>query len=437
MNKVIIILCLLSLTLTIDYSLSLISAVAYWINTGGNEKYAGLIFGIYDASTIFITPILAWKIEKSKWSYKMIFISSLIINIIGNASYSLANYFNKWQLIAIGRFVSGIGASVLPLLMVYVTKYMSKDEQPSAVSNIKYISAISRVMGPIIGSILTISTVHNRTIIEKLFNMYTMVGWIPILIAIVAILIICKYFEDKGTDVMLPSYSVNPDDEKVPICEIIMDIMPIWIIGFISTAIYWLMIGNGFTIAIYFFDIIENEHQLWKLYISGLGGFICAFILFTISKKALSGLRGMFISIIIQTIGTYFFLIKRNWAFYVAVGVSTFGYGMMIPSVNIINNTIIKNYKENLGNFMGFMISILTAIQATARFVGPTAFSTYNFTKSIAGTNCDLSDVDHYNTSGCVITNYIKFSLIYISISSGLMILFVLLCYKCKAYKHF
>src|SRR5579872_1788555 len=118
-SKTVITLCLISFTLTIDYSLSLISAEAYWVMMGGNKDLSGLIFGLYDASTIIISPLLAVYLGRFDGSYKGIFLWGLIINAVGNLLYALAYIASSWSLIVAGRVISGIGATVLPLAMVY------------------------------------------------------------------------------------------------------------------------------------------------------------------------------------------------------------------------------------------------------------------------------------------------------------------------------
>src|SRR6218665_511977 len=95
-GKIIAILCFLSFTLTIDYSLSLISEEAYWVSTGGNKRLSGVVFGLYDASPIVVAPLLAWYLGKGG-SYKKMFLIGLIINIVGNAFYAMADLVSRWS----------------------------------------------------------------------------------------------------------------------------------------------------------------------------------------------------------------------------------------------------------------------------------------------------------------------------------------------------
>jgi MFS family permease len=421
MVKIIAIFCLLSFTLTIDYSLSLISAEAYWIETGGNHHFSGLVFGIYDALTIFITPLIAIYIGKNG-SYKKIFIIGLIINILGNILYALAYFFHSWIMIISGRGLAGLGATTLPMLMVYITDYMDRDSQISAVGYIKYVSAITRMIGPALGSIFTVTN-HKEELWGKLFNMYTFVGWIPICFAILTIIVVGLFFQDisdnKKENIPISMRS-DGDNGRSGICVIISELWTVWIIGFMSTFIYWLYMGNSFVIATHFFHVIDNEHELWRIYISGFGGFILAFVLFMLARNILSGIYGLVGSIILLILGTCLYLVCYNWMFYVAVGLSTFAYGVMIPSINIINNTIAKQNKQILGDKMALTISFLTIIQSLARFIGPAMIITF-----IVGDNsaeCNFTNSDNYITDGCKIHAYYIMGGGYIGISAISMV---------------
>ena len=427
MSHTLVIFCLLSFTLTIDYSISLISAEAYWVSMGGNDDLSGIIFGLYDASTIIITPILAIYIGKGG-SYKLMFICGLIINMLGNAVYALAYLASSWKMIVIGRTMSGIGSTVLPLLMVYVTDNIESSMQITAVGYIKYVSAVSRIIGPVIASLLTF-TVITDGIVSSIFNMYTLVGWIPIIMDIITLLAVLIYFEET-----VPNEDASNTNQKyVSISDIIYEFYPILTIGFVSTFIYWAFMGNSFIIATHHFHILNNEHDLWRIYVSGCVGFVISFVAFLLAKQFLSELYGLVLSIVLLTCGSYVYLASPDWAFYVAVGISTFAYGLMIPSVNILNNTLAKKNKTFLGKYMAITISLLTVIGSLARFAGPAMFTV--FTTSDIHNNCNFSNKDNYNTSGCTVDNYIASNTSYITIAFVLMILSCVALYnrlKCE-----
>jgi len=105
----------LSFVLSIDYSLGLISTQAYWVGTHGNIKLCGLVFGLYDSLIIVSTPLLGWLQDYKEISYKKIFSICLIINMIGNLMYALADYNDTWVLILFGRLIGGLGNNKLDI----------------------------------------------------------------------------------------------------------------------------------------------------------------------------------------------------------------------------------------------------------------------------------------------------------------------------------
>lgn len=417
-SKIIAVFCFLSFTLSIDYSLSLISAQAYWIANGGDQNLTGLLFGIYDGPTIIVAPLLAIILGKQVISYKTVFIIGLIINLIGNILYALADVSNSWLLIIIGRGVAGLGASVLPLIMTYVAENLEKDEQQTAVGYIKYISAISRVIGPAIGSILSFSY-HAEGTIGRIFNLFTLVGWIPAFFALLCIIALCIFFEEESSS---NGANINDDtDTDLPtIITILSSFWSILLLGFASTYIYWFFLGNAFMITTHHFHIITNDHDLWKIYLTGFAGFIMAFLVFVGLKQYLTGHGALWASIIIQSVSTYLFLPSHDAFFYIAVGLTTFAYGLMIPSLNVQNNILAKKLKKSLGSSMAFAVSLLIVVQSLARFTGPPSFDI--FTAPDKSTDCSFSDPHNYITAGCTITHYAVSGAIFTTLASLMMI---------------
>lgn len=411
MVSFIVIFCLLAFALTIDYSLSLISTVAYWVDMGGNPDLSGLIFGLYDASTIIVVPILSFYLE-SGGSYKKMFIMGLAINIFGEVFYALANVAESWEMILAGRLIAGLGATVLPMIMVYMVNNISYEDQPKSVGYVKYTAAFSRFIGPVIGSIITVAKGHDDSGLGKLFNVYTLAGWIPICVGLVTMVLLVKYFNEEG---------INPNTGNVKFCRILSLFWPIQVIGFICTFVYWFFMGNSFIIATHHFNVIHNGHQLWHIYITGLVGFILSFALFLSYKKKVAGFNGLFISFTTLSIGSLIFCFKGNWAFYLGIGVTTFAYGLSIPSINILNNRLAKQVKGMLNNNVAMAVTALTISQSLSRFAGPSMFTA---TIHINDSNeCDFSDPDNYVIGGCEIKGYLTSTIIYISAGYALMVL--------------
>jgi len=400
--------CVISFALSIDYSIGLISTQAYWERTGGNKNLAGLVFGLYDGFTIIVTPILAYLIDSKKLTYKSMFIGCTITNIIGNLIYIFAYFTSSWVMVLVGRTTAGIGASCVPLLMCYVADRIEKKDQQNMIGYVKYIAALSRSVGPILGSIFSAFVVG-----DEIINLYTLAGWVPVLFALITLFVIFTWTEDN------PLIENKMDIMPMNITSIICFFIPVWIIGFVSTFIYWFYVGNAFVLGTHFFHIVNNNKQLGNLYYSGLGGYALAFLVFLKFKEKLSGLDGLFFSLVILSTSIFFYIAQNNVMYYVAVGITTFGYGLTIPSINFLNNTLAKNLRSTLKGYFNIVVIILTIFQGVARFIGPTLF-----TISIHQQRDNACNVDGnvYDTSGCNLYKFVFIAVVYNCVSVILML---------------
>lgn len=401
-----LIFCLIAFALSLDYSLGLISLQAYWIDTGGDKDLLGLIFGMYDGFTIVIAPIIAWLINHQRIKYKTVFIISLILNIVGNILYGCAHSAQSWVLILIGRIIAGIGATSLPVLTVYIAEMMTRDQQKSAIGYVKYTSALTRVVGPTLGSILSLSHIQEN----RFMNQYTLVGWIPVPIALIIMIAVVFWKEDDP----IVEQEDNNSETSANLFHILSIFWPMMLLGFTTTFIYWYFMGNSFLIATHHFHVVNSQNDLGNLYYSGLGAFVLAFILFMAFKKHISSKIGLWVSSIMLFSTSFLYLFENNVVFYFAVGLTTFSYALLIPSINVQNNLLAKETKNILGKSIGVSITTLTVAQSLARFSGPASFAL--FKKLVENNNCDFSNLNKYITQGCQIENYILTSISFISV---------------------
>lgn len=387
---------------------------------GGDDNMLGVVFGIYDGLTIIVAPLMALIADYDVMKYRTIFLLSIVINIIGNLLYSLAYVFTSWIMILLGRIVAGFGASTLPLIIVFIAKSMIKNEQITAVGYVKYTSALSRVMGPIIGIVLSLTKLDYGVI-----NIYTLSGWIPSIFGVITLIVIKFCWKilvlEYGDDHIL-----IPNNTSIkPINILVLIIRYFWhinILGFFSTFIYWYFMGNSFLIATHYFHIVHNEHQLGRLYYAGLGAFVLAFIIFIKYKKIISGMIGLCVSILILGVFSYLYLFNYgvDVIYYIANGVTTFAYALLIPSINVQNNGIAKRNNTILGKYMGFTITLLTVSQSLARFAGPSMFILLKHVND--DVDCDLHNKDNYVLTNCVIDGFVVSSALFASISFVVMI---------------
>jgi hypothetical protein len=176
-----------------------------------------------------------------------------------------------------------------------------------------------------------------------------------------------------------------------------------------------MFMGNAFIVATYYYNVIHGQHELYLIYITGFAGFILSFLLFFFGKKKLPKFKTLTLAVITLLISSYVFVIPYDAMFFVAVGITTFAYALMIPYINVLNNQIGKTIQKDIGSAMVYAIFLLTIFQSAARFAGPAAFAI--FTHTITDQDCNFEDKHHYVTIGCIINGYIGQNISYISVS--------------------
>ena len=411
-TKSLITLCALSLNLCLDYSLSSISLQAYWLTLGGDPDWTGFVFGAYDLLTIIIAPSISWIVSRYKYtSFRYMFIYAVLLNLSGNILYSVAGYFNEWLLLFSGRIIAGCGASFLPLIMVYVSMSIDKQHQQLVVGYIKYSAALARIIGPVIASILVLTPSdtqfnNNQNTLQVLFNVYTLPTWIAVCFNICVLISTLIFVTNPNVvdelSVKRINNSINNDDDNDKNGTNVFTLYwYIWVIGLLSTFLYWMMMANGFLISAAYYHLIHSTRDLWKIYISGLAGFLIAFAFFIKFKRKIKPYWFLVIALIILHLGAIFFNVKQYYFYYVAVGVSTLGYGITIPSINVNNNLVTKQNYSIIGGYRALVISILTIFQSIGRLLGASTFTWI--------TNINVNDqcnVDEFIVDGCSIENY-------------------------------
>ena len=179
--------------------------------------------------------------------------------------------------------------------------------------------------------------------------------------------------------------------------------------------------GNAFILGTHFFHVISDEKDLGNLYYAGLGGFVASFITFYFFKKSISNEKGLLISTICSIPTVFLFMIQKNPMYFVAVATTTYAYGLMIPSINYLNNCLAKNLRGILKGKFGIMVTALSISQGFARFIGPTLFTLSIPQENKA--NCTLDDGEKYKTDGCGLHHFVIISAVYNCVCAFLIII--------------
>lgn len=145
-------------------------------------------------------------------------------------------------------------------------------------------------------------------------------------------------------------------------------------------------------------------------------------------KKYFNNIYGLICANVILIISCYLYLPNIFLLFYVSVGITTFAYGLMIPSLNIINNQIGKLLKDELRSYLPLVLIMLTIVQSIARFCGPALFTLY--AQLVENNRCNFDDKNKYIIDGCDIKHYIMGNSIIISICCLIIIISVYILRK-------
>lgn len=404
---------MISTVLSLDFSLSLLTFQSYWLSVGGGEHLSGFAFGSYDLVGIIGAPLSGWMSDRI--GMKSVFVFGLLFNIVGNIGYAFAGFFRSYYVLLSGRFVSGIGASVLGLTLAYVTKTVPGSEQLKIVGYLKYSSAFSRIIGPTLASFLVLSPT-NYSSHQKMFdpsallNLYTLPGWIAAVLGMVVLgLLVALFrspesFDKRYEDIADPinsSIVVSPSKN-----DIYLNLGFVLAIQLIGAFAYWALGANLFLLAMVQYRIIHKHQDLWKLYITGIVAFTLAFAVFMPLKTRVSPHKIMFVGMLITLFGTLLFtpFISHPPAslFYLGIGFTTFGYALFTPGVNAVYSKLVKKHASLFGSFQDLIVSFISVSGSVARLSGPALFSWIVHLGQ--NQNCD---VDKFQVHGCKLENVI------------------------------
>ena len=223
-----IVVCI-GMALAVDYSLVMVSIPNYWANVSPNAlNQMGLVVGLYDLSQFLFAPLFGWLADR--FGLKRAFCASLGVNILGNAIYScgivvggyrgtnvngIAVFGTAWML-AVGRFVGGIGSGALALSAVYftITTSIADRQKASIAQQAPLVTA--RSLGPTAGCMLIVFTpqfLSHTDKFQQTFNFLTEAGWLCVGLSSMALVLTAVAFDDPPKSVLLRAKrSVVPRD---------------------------------------------------------------------------------------------------------------------------------------------------------------------------------------------------------------------------------
>eukprot|EP01135_Chromosphaera_perkinsii_P004428 Nk52_evm6s281 gene=Nk52_evmTU6s281 len=379
--------------LALDFSIVTISIQAYWsILAPDKEDLYGFAFGIYDLAQFLFMPFLAYIADRL--NIKLSFCLALAFNVIGNCIYALAyvagdaSYdtngaytVGKWEMILAGRFIAGIGSSALGLGVIYFTQVSTISERAEVMAILRGSQTIARTLGPNIALPLVAMDMNIHTTIEKVFNFYTIPGWIAAFVSL-TMLILCIFAFDNPKEAVLENSDEEGEVEDVSSgpksFTLKQNAFVIFFLQFVQTFIIMLVYSQLFGFAVAQYNLVHSSYDLWKIYMGFAAGALPA--VYAIRHLSIGNIvrDTTFVQIaLVLNMATNILLVEYShpenyWLYYAAtvllVCVLIFFYSML----ESFWTKKVSQFRASAGSRYGMWITTLNTAGALGRFLGPT-----------------------------------------------------------------
>ena len=142
--------CLNGLVDAISFMVVAPSIVFYVLSMGGSKEQYGLILSIFSFASFIFKPILGFWCDKSK-EFRAPYLVSIAVASLGGLLYFLANAFSSrvaLLLIAVGRFLGGVGAANSTLGFTYVAQVVPRPQLTKANAALSMVRVLGMTLGP-------------------------------------------------------------------------------------------------------------------------------------------------------------------------------------------------------------------------------------------------------------------------------------------------
>ncbi|XP_028409700.1 uncharacterized protein LOC114532407 [Dendronephthya gigantea] len=367
-----------SFALSLDYSSTLVSIEEYWLNLGGQPSVYGVVFGSYALAQIVSSPIFGYLADRKGTKFALCV--SILINACGNALYGLAYVLDSKQAAVWGRFLSGFGAGSLILGIVHITNTTSREDRGWVVANFRIAQSLAYLGGPFLGLAfvplqLPDSMASNRTATTKelILNFYTTPAWVAVLNDLFVMLpMVLVLFKNPFAPHAAMRFYYK--DAKA----LIYHTAVIGLILFIGNLCLWGVISKLFSFAFAQYHIIQEQSDLWKVYIAaGTAFFTGSLLLRFLIKSKLNAVALSVLGLVTNIIG-YIFLLDFNMTspvsnafFYMGSVLTVFGGIWFLTGIIVYYSQKITDYSNQARNRRGFFMGLLNIADAFGRFIGP------------------------------------------------------------------
>ena len=457
--------------LAIDFTMAMMSIQAFYYALGGPQRLYGFTFGSYDLTALIAAPILG--ILSDKYSiFKILFVLCFLINAAGNLIYSFTFLADRWWMMLLARLVAGFGAGALGLGSSYVTKTTTIDQRQKRMVSYRVSQAVARMIGPFVGYIflgLPLVSSNSSTAL-KVFNWYTIPGWVAFFSVLVLSVAFMFMFVDPTEENEHIVKRVEKEGEATPERKKeFLRFAIIWMtLVLIATFLQFGYYANLFALFAGQYHAIQDQYDQWKVFIGVGAGALFSSVLYRTGIKVLPKVfdeRILTIATSWIQIAIYLLIIPYDGStsvpaeatFYASTVI--FGLEVVIfnPAVETVFSKKISQYQDVVGENVAKILGLFYMFHAAGRFAGPLVVGavTYMATpdgqvsycsngESIDSSGNPVCDgdtsgscaifPDQYYVSGCVLKHSIPLYSVWAGISGLLAVLYTLVVVKYWSY---
>jgi len=270
--------------LAIDYTMALMSIQPLYYIVGGHDNLYGLVYGSYDLAGMLLVPVFAYLTIHVLKSFKRPLALGGIVNALGNLLYAFTMLIGNWWPMLVGRFIAGAGASTLAIGSGYISRTTKLEERQDKLGAYRIYQNIARVIGPFVGYFfLGLPEVDSTSSTAlKLFNWYTMPGWLAFVVVLFMTAIFLWFFVEptKENKHLLEEQLVPQEDamteEQIRRLSNFQKLRYWWLpLSFSSLFSSTAQMSNLFALFAATFKGVANQQDNWKTYIGvGVGAIV-------------------------------------------------------------------------------------------------------------------------------------------------------------------
>ena len=380
--------------LAFDFTVVAMSIQSYWSITGGNPAHYGFAFGCYDLTQFLFIPLFG-KISDT-CGMKFALIITLSLNILGNVMYALAFWFSNpntggtegdeyghWEMILVGRLVAGCGSAALGLGVTFFTVTTSIRDRDEAITTYRIAQTIARSIATQAPMALTAFPTTISTPVDRVFNFYTIPGWITTVLSSVALVLVLVFFKTPEGEAMY--HGAFSEDFRGSFFGTKSDMGALWyhvvmfsVSGLITTFAVYAIYSQLFALAFAKYQLIDNMQDMYIVFIGLAVGATVGIVLFKMLHSArgkAAGVRDyMFIlsGNLFFIVGLSALLLPQDVCYYIGTGFLGAGLILFFPMCESFYTKKISQYAHVIPKQIGLYTAFMPACGSLGRFLGPT-----------------------------------------------------------------